>query len=74
VADSARAAGAALAREVRARSDTFRRAVQIAVVLAAAVETWRWLHLPNGYWMAMTALPLVRPNLRGTFAPAAAER
>ncbi|HEY0777317.1 MAG TPA: FUSC family protein [Gemmatirosa sp.] len=69
--ESARAAGATLAHAVRTRSVTFHRAVRLAVVLAAAVETWRRLHLPNGYWMAMTALLLVRPNLRGTFGRAA---
>ncbi|GJG89276.1 hypothetical protein tb265_44570 [Gemmatimonadetes bacterium T265] len=71
VVESARAAVATVAREVRARSDVFRRAARVAVVLAAAVETWRLLHLPNGYWMAMTALLLVRPNLRATFGRAA---
>ena len=68
--DAGRRARAALAHEARTRSDTFHRALRLAVVLAIAVETWRWLHLPNGYWMAMTALLLVRPNLRGTFGRA----
>ena len=71
LADAVQRARAALAAEARTRSETFRRAVRLAVVLATAVETWRWLHLPNGYWMAMTALLLVRPNLRGTFGRAA---
>ena len=45
-----------------------RFAVSFAVALAAAVVAERWLALPNGYWAAMTALLLLRPDFHDTAA------
>jgi hypothetical protein len=66
--ESARATYAALRTELGIHSASTQRALSLAVVLAATVEAWRGLHLPNGYWMAMTVLLLVKPDFRGTIA------
>ncbi len=64
---SAREAAAAIVGEVLSSSPAFGRAVRMALVLVLAVELWRWFHLPNGYWLGMTVLLLVRANPGSTF-------
>jgi len=51
---------------VRRRSDLFGFALRFACTLAAAVATERLLAIPNGYWVAMTALLLMRPDFQDT--------
>ncbi len=62
----ARLVGATLITEVHSRSSSVGLALRLAIVLAAAVEIWRWLQLHNGYWIGMTVLLLVRPEFRDT--------
>ncbi len=65
-AAASRTVGVTLAAEIRSGSATVGRAVRLAVVLAVAVELWRWFHWRNGYWLGMTVLLLVRPGFRDT--------
>ncbi len=53
---------------VRQRSALFGFALRFAVTLVAAVATERVLAIPNGYWVAMTALLLMRPDFQDTLA------
>jgi hypothetical protein len=62
-----RAAYRALAESIRSRSETLRFAIRVAVVLAAAVMTERLLSLPNGYWVGMTTLLLLRQQFHDTW-------
>ncbi len=43
------------------------QAVRAAVVLAIAATLYRWLALPNGYWIPMTAAIVMKGTLRQTF-------
>ena len=49
-------------------STTFRHAIRLGVTLAIATEVYRWLELPRGYWVPMTALLVLKPEFHGTFA------
>jgi hypothetical protein len=53
---------------VRQRSALFGFALRFAFTLVAAVATERLLAIPNGYWVAMTALLLMRPDFQDTLA------
>ena len=64
----ARTAAAGLGFHLRLRSSYFHFALRFAVVLVAAVATERWLAIPSGYWVAMTALLLMRPDFQDTLA------
>lgn len=59
--------GAMLLLRVRVRAG-LRFAVSFALALGAAVVAERWLAMPNGYWAAMTALILLRPDFHDTAA------
>ena len=63
----ARAAWRTLLDAVSSRSPSMRFALRVAVLLAAAVMTERMLALPNGYWVAMTTLLLLRRQLHDTW-------
>jgi hypothetical protein len=43
------------------------QAVRAAVVLAIAAALYRWLAIPNGYWIPMTAAIVIKGTLRQTF-------
>jgi len=43
------------------------QAIRAAVVLAIAAAFYRWLALPNGYWIPMTAAIVMKGTLRQTF-------
>jgi Fusaric acid resistance protein-like len=64
-ADAGRAL-AGLRFQLRRDAPLFRFALRFTIVLAAAVVTERLLALPNGYWVAMTALLLMRPDFQDT--------
>ena len=49
------------------RSETFRYALRQGATLGLAAETARLLDLPNGYWVPMTALLVLKPDFRQTF-------
>jgi hypothetical protein len=48
------------------RSAEFRYAVRLAVTLAVAAVSARYFALPNGYWVPMTALLVLRTDLHET--------
>jgi hypothetical protein len=48
-------------------SDVLRFAVRQGLTLAAAAELARPTGLPNGYWVPMTALLVLKPDFRQTF-------
>jgi hypothetical protein len=62
-----RAAWRTLQNAVRLRSPSMRFGLRVAVLLAAAVMTERMLVLPNGYWVGMTTLLLLRRQLHDTW-------
>lgn len=49
------------------QSVAFRHAVRTAVCLSLALWISRWLHLPHGYWLPMTAAIVLRPDFAATF-------
>ncbi len=57
-----------LQQKIRARSAEFRYAVKLALLLAGAAALARALALPNGYWVPMTALFVLRTDLRETYS------
>jgi uncharacterized membrane protein YccC len=57
---------AGIGNRLRPGAPQFRFAVRFSLVLAAAVATERILAIPNGYWAAMTALLLMRPDFHDT--------
>jgi uncharacterized membrane protein YccC len=48
------------------------QAVRAAIILAVGAGLYRWLALPNGYWVPMTAAIVMKPELRQTFQRGAA--
>jgi uncharacterized membrane protein YccC len=68
MAGDARTALSGLGYHLRLRSPYFHFALRVALVLALSVATERWLAIPNGYWVAMTALVLMRPDFQDTLA------
>ncbi len=49
------------------RSVAFRHAVRMAVSLSATLALSRWLNLPHGYWLPMTAAIVLRADFAATF-------
>ncbi|MGN6655514.1 MAG: FUSC family protein [Rhodanobacter sp.] len=49
------------------RSVAFRHAVRMAVCLTATLALSRWLQLPHGYWLPMTAAIVLRADFAATF-------
>jgi uncharacterized membrane protein YccC len=49
------------------RSAVFRHAIRLGVALAVATALYRLLPLPRGYWIALTALLVLRPDFTTTF-------
>lgn len=45
-----------------------RHAVRLAVVLAIAVAAYRLGHVPRGYWIALTAAIVLRPDFTTTYS------
>ena len=43
------------------------QAIRAAIILAMASAAYRYLALPNGYWIPMTAVVITKPELRQTF-------
>jgi hypothetical protein len=67
-------AGANAAEErnilAHARLASWRRrleALRAAIMLGTAAALYRWLALPNGYWIPMTAAIVLKPELHQTF-------
>ena len=50
------------------RSETFLYALRLSLTLAAAAVVAFLTHLPNGYWVPMTALLVLKRDFQGTFA------
>jgi uncharacterized membrane protein YccC len=63
----ARDAWRTLRMSMSLRSPSMRFALRVAVILAAAVTTERMLALPNGYWVGMTTLLLLRKQFHDTW-------
>ena len=63
----ARAGWRTLRAAMRWQADPMRFALRVGATLAAAVVSERVLALPNGYWVGMTALILLRPDFHDTF-------
>ena len=63
----ARDAWRSLRDSISYRSPALHFALRVAVILAAAVTTERMLALPNGYWVGMTTLLLLRQQFRDTW-------
>jgi hypothetical protein len=60
-------AGVAFARlryHVRMQSPFFRFALRVALALGVAVAIERFIALPNGYWVALTTIVLLRPDFQ----------
>ncbi len=53
-------------------SETFRHALRVAATVALACACYRFLQLPRGYWIPMTAVLVLRPEFTDTFARALA--
>ncbi|HEX5305776.1 MAG TPA: FUSC family protein [Dyella sp.] len=58
---------ATLRANLTPRSVAFRHAVRSAVSLCVALAVARWLKLPHGYWVPMTAAIVLRPDFAATF-------
>jgi hypothetical protein len=65
--NGARVAWDTLRAAISSQSLALHFALRVAVVLAAAVMTERMLALPNGYWVAMTTLLLLRQQFHDTW-------
>lgn len=61
------AIGATLRASLTPRSVAFRHAVRMAVCLSVALALSRWLKLPHGYWLPMTAAIVLRADFAATF-------
>jgi uncharacterized membrane protein YgaE (UPF0421/DUF939 family) len=57
-----------LRRHVSVYSPIGRYAFQLGLTLAVAAVTYRLLHLPNGYWVPMTAAIILKPDFDHTFS------
>jgi hypothetical protein len=66
VGSAARAAEPALAAPTSGRRARFWQALRAGAVLALGMGTSRWLRLPSGYWVPMTAAIVMRPALHQT--------
>jgi len=60
-------ARAALRASLTTHSVAFRHAVRMAVCLSVALWFSRFLQLPHGYWLPMTAAIVLRPDFAATF-------
>jgi len=58
---------ATLRASLTPRSVAFRHAVRMAVCLTATLALSRWLQLPHGYWLPMTAAIVLRADFAATF-------
>jgi uncharacterized membrane protein YccC len=58
---------ATLRASLTPRSVAFRHAVRMAACLTATLALSRWLHLPHGYWLPMTAAIVLRADFAATF-------
>lgn len=58
---------ATLRANLTPRSVAFRHAVRSAACLSIALAVARYLHLPHGYWVPMTAAIVLRPDFAATF-------
>jgi len=63
-----RASLATLGANLTFRSTSFRHAVRMALTLGAAAGAAYALHLQHGYWVAMTAAIVLKPDFAGTLA------
>lgn len=57
-----------LRRHVSIHSPIGRYAFQLSATLAVAAVAYRWLQLPNGYWVPMTAAIILKPDFHHTFS------
>ena len=53
-------------------STACRHALRLTVAIGIATAIYRFLHLPRGYWMPLTALLVLKPDFNDTFARGAA--
>jgi len=58
---------ATLRASLTPRSVAFRHAIRMAVCLTATLALSRWLDLPHGYWVPMTAAIVLRADFAATF-------
>ncbi len=54
------------------RSTTFRHAIRMGVVLAIATAIYHLFPNPRGYWIALTAVLVLKPDFTSTFTRSAA--
>jgi uncharacterized membrane protein YccC len=57
-----------LRRHASLYSPIGRYAFQLGLTLATAAVAYRFLHLPNGYWVPMTAAIILKPEFQHTFS------
>lgn len=57
-----------LKANVTLRSSAFRHAIRLSGTLTVAVLLYRFLHLPRGYWIPLTALIILKPDFFTTFS------
>lgn len=57
-----------LRQHISPRSPVGRFAIQLCLTLVIAGAIYHWLNLPNGYWVPMTAVILLRPEFHQTLA------
>ncbi len=56
-------------REAIGLQSTFgRHAFRLAIVLAIAIAVYRFDHIPRGYWIALTAAIVLRPDFTTTYS------
>lgn len=63
---------AASVRQLRFLNSALPYSVRLAITIAIATEIYRRLHYPSGYWIPMTALLVLKPDLTDTVSRAIA--
>jgi uncharacterized membrane protein YccC len=58
----------ALRRALRRDSPNLRHGAALAIAVAASTLLFRWMGLPNGYWMPLTVLIVLRSSFNDTVA------
>jgi fusaric acid resistance family protein len=59
-------------RQMRFLNSALPYSIRLAVTIAIATEIYRRLHYPSGYWIPMTALLVLKPDLTDTVSRALA--
>ncbi len=50
------------------QSAACRHAIRLATAMTVATLVWQWTGLPRGYWIALTALIVLKPEFNDTFS------